>query len=145
MLPGGPSLRKLLSSFPGGRAGAGLLLLRISVGYCAALAGISMLVGADARTTWQVAAGWAGAVAGSALMLGILTPVAGIAEAVLCLCGLIASGVHPNHEVLRHLEPALLSLAICLLGPGAFSLDALFFGRREIVIPAAPRRPHDGG
>jgi hypothetical protein len=27
------------------------------------------------------------------------------------------------------------------LGPGAFSLDARLFGRREIIIPPAPRRP----
>jgi len=29
----------------------------------------------------------------------------------------------------------ILAAAIALLGPGAFSLDARLFGRREIVIP----------
>ena len=29
----------------------------------------------------------------------------------------------------------VLSIAIALLGPGAFSLDARMFGRREITIP----------
>jgi len=38
------------------------------------------------------------------------------------LCGLIAFGVHVNNEAFEHLEPVLLSLAICLLGPGGFSL-----------------------
>jgi uncharacterized membrane protein YphA (DoxX/SURF4 family) len=115
------------------------------VGFCAALSGASILLGADARTFWQMVAAWTGAVAGSALVLGILTPVAGFLEAALCLGSLAASGIHANNQVFQHLEPAVLSLAICMLGPGAFSLDALFFGRREIVIPAAPRRPHDGG
>ena len=30
----------------------------------------------------------------------------------------------------------VLSIAIALLGPGAFSLDARMFGRREITIPS---------
>jgi hypothetical protein len=33
-------------------------------------------------------------------------------------------------------------VAITLLGPGAFSLDARLFGRREIIIPEAARPPH---
>jgi hypothetical protein len=30
---------------------------------------------------------------------------------------------------------AAISAALALLGPGAFSLDARLFGRREIIIP----------
>jgi hypothetical protein len=29
----------------------------------------------------------------------------------------------------------VIAVALCLLGPGAFSLDARWFGRREVVIP----------
>jgi hypothetical protein len=36
---------------------------------------------------------------------------------------------------------AIMAAAIVFLGPGAFSLDARMFGRREIIIPQAPRRP----
>jgi uncharacterized membrane protein YphA (DoxX/SURF4 family) len=34
---------------------------------------------------------------------------------------------------------AVISVALVLLGPGAVSLDARLFGRREIIIPGPPR------
>jgi hypothetical protein len=34
-----------------------------------------------------------------------------------------------------------MSAALVLLGPGAFSLDARLFGRREIIIPEGGRSP----
>lgn len=34
-----------------------------------------------------------------------------------------------------------MSLALLMLGPGAFSLDARLFGRREIIIPEGRRPP----
>ena len=33
------------------------------------------------------------------------------------------------------LEVAVVAAALILLGPGAFSIDARLFGRREITIP----------
>lgn len=36
----------------------------------------------------------------------------------------------------------ILAAAIALLGPGAFSLDARLFGRREIVIPNISHKTH---
>jgi uncharacterized membrane protein YphA (DoxX/SURF4 family) len=35
----------------------------------------------------------------------------------------------------------VLSIAVALLGPGAFSLDARMFGRREITIPTKNHLP----
>jgi hypothetical protein len=32
-----------------------------------------------------------------------------------------------------------MALAVALIGPGAYSLDARLFGRREIIIPRASR------
>ncbi|HEX3543577.1 MAG TPA: hypothetical protein VHT31_03545 [Candidatus Acidoferrum sp.] len=39
------------------------------------------------------------------------------------------------------LEMIVMAAAIALLGPGAFSLDARLFGRREILIPPPSREP----
>jgi uncharacterized membrane protein YphA (DoxX/SURF4 family) len=35
----------------------------------------------------------------------------------------------------------VMATAVLLLGPGAFSLDARFFGRREVVIPHVSSPP----
>lgn len=46
---------------------------------------------------------------------------------------------HPawDHSITSLLSFNLMAIAIaiCLLGPGAFSLDARFFGRRKVIIP----------
>ncbi|MGA2902328.1 MAG: hypothetical protein ABSD98_00735 [Candidatus Korobacteraceae bacterium] len=36
------------------------------------------------------------------------------------------------------LNVIIIDVAIALLGPGAFSLDAVLFGRRRIIIPHSP-------
>jgi hypothetical protein len=33
----------------------------------------------------------------------------------------------------------IVAAAVAFLGPGAFSVDARLFGRREIIIPHTPR------
>ena len=75
-----------------------------------------------------------GLASASCLLAGLMTPlvaiVVTIGAAVLTL-----SGVLPLMEI------AVLSVAIALLGPGAFSLDARMFGRREILLSNPPRAP----
>jgi hypothetical protein len=46
-------------------------------------------------------------------------------------------------SVLIAFNLAAISAAFVLLGPGAFSLDARLFGRREIVIPEGRFHPTD--
>ena len=46
--------------------------------------------------------------------------------------------VEPNSNSCKfhaHLNLAIICIALALLGPGAFSVDARLFGRREIIIP----------
>ena len=42
-------------------------------------------------------------------------------------------------EKLSAILAAIIAVAIVFLGPGAFSLDARLFGRREIIIPPRVR------
>lgn len=74
-------------------------------------------------------------IAGGVLLLaGLWTPIAG---AVIALGELwIAWGQYPSPSgaVLFHILMAVISGAIALLGPGAWSVDAYFFGRKRFDI-----------
>jgi len=65
------------------------------------------------------------------LGLGLLTPIVSMAACVFELTILFTSGhAEARFIVLSSLNAA----AIALLGPGAYSLDARLFGRREIIL-----------
>jgi uncharacterized membrane protein YphA (DoxX/SURF4 family) len=78
-------------------------------------------------------------VAGVALTLGIFTPVC---SAIIGLGYVLALFTPLSGTVLPRLDcaAAVIGLAsaigLALFGPGAFSIDARLFGRREIFIPA---------
>ena len=65
------------------------------------------------------------------LLIGFLTPLI----ALIALAGGILSLADERQLVVVEIYAVILAAAIALLGPGAFSLDARLFGRREIVIP----------
>jgi uncharacterized membrane protein YphA (DoxX/SURF4 family) len=71
--------------------------------------------------------------AGTAMLLlvGLWTPVAGVLMAVAEL-GLTFS--HPV-DPWRHILLGALGIALAMLGPGAWSVDAHRFGRKRIRIP----------
>jgi uncharacterized membrane protein YphA (DoxX/SURF4 family) len=83
---------------------------------------------------------------GFALLFGFLTPVAGAIASV----GYFVKGVllfistDPNRHsgALSILNLFVMTLALVLLGPGAFSVDARLFGHREIIIPDGGRLRH---
>jgi hypothetical protein len=47
----------------------------------------------------------------------------------------LITGANNHISALAAFNLAAISAALVLLGPGAFSLDARLFGRREITIP----------
>ena len=129
-------VQRLFTAFPGGAPGAGLLLLRGATG-----------ISAIADAGWIASSGvmpgvWAAVLAlcGVLLLVGLVTPVAGVSLAVVQ--GALVVGAAPLAESLGRRGTLLVAVALALafLGPGWLSVDAWVFGRRRIVIPDAPRR-----
>jgi uncharacterized membrane protein YphA (DoxX/SURF4 family) len=118
--------------------------MRIAVAVTAIAQSINRFVGSHTpMQSWAI--GSLEAFVGAALLFGFLTPVAGacslLGNLAIGISCYFASGENARGNVLASLYLAVISLAIALLGPGAFSVDARLFGRREIVIPEAPRPP----
>jgi len=104
--------------------------------------GTLYLAGAQAFSIWL--AGLLAIASGASLLLGFLTPV-GAALAGLGCAGLTFSWIAPPaHNLIELRLSAILVVivagAILLLGPGALSIDARLFGRREIIIPRPAQR-----
>ena len=120
-------MRKLFSTFPSQWPGVGLLLLRALVGYSLIARGMAYVRMPDDFVAWGLAA--LTFVGAAFLLLGLMTPLVALLVAV----GGIGVALFDNYLAIINLIG--LSIAIALLGPGAFSLDARMFGRREITIP----------
>jgi len=125
-------------------AGIGLLLLRAVLGLAILVQGLLFLNEPNPLpVTW--CAGTAALAAGALLSIGLLTPLAStVAGAVAIGIGfsLIPAGSRTLFDAkFQIILAATILVAVVLLGPGAFSVDARLFGRREIIIPRPlPRR-----
>ena len=129
-------MRQLYSTFPGSLPGAGLLLLRITIGAGLLLHAFSWLIESETSNNGMWAPGLLALVIGISFILGFLTPLAG---SVSALAGIAIRLLHPEWSAsmtgMLSVSPLVMVIAITLLGPGAFSLDAYFFGRRKIIVP----------
>jgi hypothetical protein len=131
------ALQRTFSGFPSGCPGFALLLLRFGVSGAGGLQGVLLIIATHHVTGGTVAAALA-ITTSLALMIGLLTP---IATSLLCLVGLAATinsglaGYMPLFESsVARVEFVVMSAVLICLGPGAFSLDARLYGRREIDV-----------
>jgi len=130
------ALQRTFSGFPSGCPGFALLLLRLGVSGGGSLQGVLLITATHHVTGGEVAAALA-ITTSLALMIGLLTP---IAASLLCLVGLATinsglAGYMPLFDSsVARVEFVVMSAALICLGPGAFSLDARLYGRREVDV-----------
>jgi uncharacterized membrane protein YphA (DoxX/SURF4 family) len=133
-------LQRMFPTFPSGWPGVGLLLLRLALALTVGAYGLAYV--ADWRhlgyATWAI--GLLAVASGLSLLVGYLTPFAGVLAGLTTVSSAFPWFPAPNSNLfatgLATALATVIAVAIVCLGPGAFSLDARLFGRREIVIPS---------
>jgi len=135
----------LFSTFPGGGPGAGLLLLRAAIGVTTIIQGGLFLADRGNLTLQTGTVGVVAIATGALLLIGFMTPVAGTLAGLgtlgIALAWFPATTQNLFDAKLPAVFAVIISAAIVFLGPGALSIDAHLFGRREIIIPPVSRSP----
>jgi putative oxidoreductase len=119
-------MQRLFSTFPNSWPGTGLLILRLAVGLSAL--GVLHVTGQFAgMATASVTC--AAVLVGAFLWIGLCTPLSALAGAVMQF-----GVMELEHRCsLSSVIAAAAGVALAMLGPGAWSLDAWLFGRKRIV------------
>jgi uncharacterized membrane protein YphA (DoxX/SURF4 family) len=135
-------VQRLVTDFPGSFPGVGLLLLRVVLAVVLLIDGAVRLLAAFAVSDGIVAVmAYASTliVLGISVALGFLTPIVHLIVIVVEAAGLALGFIQFTTAVWQApLLTIAIAVAIAMIGPGAYSVDARLFGRREIVI--RPRR-----
>jgi uncharacterized membrane protein YphA (DoxX/SURF4 family) len=126
-------VRRLYSTFAGGWPGMGLLLMRSVIG-CVLVVRASLRLWGDPPPNITITAAIL-LVAGFLLVLGLWTPIVGTSVAVIEVWKILTQ---PGDRWLWLLL-GTASVALAMLGPGRWSIDARLFGWKRVEAP--PRKP----
>ena len=123
-------MRRLFSTFASGLPGLGLLLLRLIAGVMLITHCVRLYNGAS---PWAIMPHMIAAAGGLLLLAGLWTPLAGAIVAIAELWGVFSHESDPWLSIML----AGPCVALALLGPGVWSVDARLYGWKRIEI----RRP----
>jgi uncharacterized membrane protein YphA (DoxX/SURF4 family) len=131
-------LQRTFSGFPTGFPGFALLLLRVVVGGAASSQAWLLISANHGAVNTSLVVALLAFVTGLALIIGLMTPIASVLLGAGGLLLTVGSSV-PGHLLLfesgmARFEFTVMSAALIFLGPGALSLDARLYGRREIEV-----------
>jgi putative oxidoreductase len=122
-------LQRLFSTFANGWPGTGLLLQRLLTGVALIHYGIAGL--REAHPFGSIVPQIFGAGAGILLLVGLWTPLVGTLVAVVEVWIVFSGPGDPWIPIIL----AALGATLAMIGPGAWSIDALLFGRKHIEAP----------
>ena len=121
-------LQRLFSTFADGWPGGGILLLRLLAGGALVTRGLAD-TSSGIHPSPILSLG--GAAAGILILAGLWTPVVGV------LAGAAEAWIAVTHPGTQSWAIMLAGLAISLamIGPGAWSIDARLYGRKQLLPP----------
>ena len=125
-------MQRLFSMFPLGAPGAALFVLRLAVAA-------TLLIDGTAHWT-LVTSHWTlipVVLTAACVCLGLVTP---FCASLCCLMEFCALSVTGGQDIFHLVISILISAALAILGPGAYSVDALIFGRKLLTV-ASRHRP----
>ncbi len=128
-------MRRLFATFPTGAPGCGLVVLRV-------VAALSLQVDASGHVVLTQHASIAGValiLLSLALLIGLFTPIVALLAAAFEASLFFAGGFT---GIALLLQGQMICIALALLGPGAYSLDARLFGSRVVILHASDQ-PQD--
>jgi putative oxidoreductase len=127
---GRSNMQRLFSSFARGWPGLGLLLTRFVAATALAHQGYAGIHHGAPITAILTVVATAGAAI--SLFVGLWTPVGG----VLAACVEMWNAITQPGDMWVFILLATFGIALALLGPGAWSVDARLFGWKRIAIPS---------
>jgi len=135
----------MFSTFPDEWPGAGLLLLRAATGAGFLAQGIAYF--ADKHDLGAITSTIAVfmILIGGLLLIGSLSRRTAVVAAMTSLLSVFPWFPGPRvglfETPITTMLAAVIATALACLGPGAFSVDARLFGRREVIIPKTSGSP----